>query len=121
MKRTMTINELKNMKNDLRELPLYVVEDSYTEDGVYEKKVYAYSHTSMASGYVRKNALYTPHSYKGNFGTGFTVLSNNTGSTRYCYKSYYIEITHRTVCENFTNCTLCPLYEINADGENCLY
>lgn len=118
MKRTMNYNDLMNMKNDLAELPLYVVRkvDNYFV-------VYAFSHSSMANGYVRKNATYTPSPYKGRFGVGFTVLTNNSTSTRYCYKTYYIEIKHSVVCAANDNCTLCPLYDNDNDlfFEDCYY
>lgn len=118
MKRTLTYTELVNMKNDLAELPLYVVR----KVGIHYV-VYAYSHSSMANGYVRKNATYTPIPYKGRFGAGFTVASNNSSSTLYCYKTYYIEVKHSIVCAAHDKCTECPLYDANGDTEyeDCHY
>jgi hypothetical protein len=104
------------MKNDLAELPLYVVRKV---DNYYV--VYAYSHSSMSNGYVRKNAKYTPISYKGRFGVGFTVLTNNSTSTRNCYKTYYIEVKHSVVCAANDNCTECPLYDSDDLFEDCHY
>lgn len=117
MKRTMNYNDLMNMKNDLAELPLYVVR----KVGIHYV-VYAYSHSSMSTGYVRKNATYTPNPYKGRFGEGFTVKSNNSGSTRYCYKTYYLEIKHSVLCAVHDNCTECPLYDKDSSiFEDCHY
>lgn len=117
MKRTMNYNELMEMKNDLVELPLYVVRKV---DIHYV--VYAYSHSSRTNGYTRKNALYNPQPYKGRFGVGFTVNSNNSTSTRYCYKTYYIEIKHSDVCAANDNCTECPLYDNETNlFEDCHY
>lgn len=118
MKRTMTYDELMEMKNDLAELPLYVVR----KVGIHYV-VYAYSHSSMSNGYVRKNATYTPIPYKGRFGVGFTVVSNNSSSTRYCYKTYYVEIKHSVVCAAHDKCTECPLYDAKGDTEyeDCHY
>ncbi len=114
----MTYDELKEMTNSVAELPFYV-----TRKVGSEFKVYYYSHSSMSNGYVRKNATYNPQPYKGRFGVGFTVKSNNSSSTRYCYKTYYIELRHSVVCAANDNCTLCPLYDANADTEyeDCHY
>ncbi len=118
MKHTMNYNDIMNMKNDLAELPLYVVR----KVGIHYV-VYTYSHSSMANGYVRKNATYAPIPYKGRFGDGFTVKSNNSSSTRYCYKTYYIEVKHSVVCAVHDKCTDCPLYDTNGDTEyeDCHY
>ncbi len=117
MKRTMNYNDLMNMKNDLAELPLYVVR----KVGIHYV-VYAYSHSSMSKGYVRKNATYTPAPYKGRFGVGFTVKSNNSSSTRYCYITYYVEVKHSVVCAANDNCTECPLYDNDTSiFEDCHY
>ena len=118
MKRTMNYNDLMTMKNDIAELPLYVVR----KVGIHYV-VYAYSHSSMAKGYVRKSATYNPKPYKGCFGVGFTVESNNSDSTWYCYKTYYIELKHSVVCAENDNCTLCPLYDAKGDTEyeDCHY
>lgn len=83
----MTYEELVKMQNNVAELPFYV-----TRKVGAEFKVYAYSHSSMTNGYIRKNATYNPLPYKGRFGVGFTVKSNNSASTRYAYITYYIEI-----------------------------
>lgn len=117
MKRTMNYNDIMSMKNDLADLPLYVVR----KVGLHYV-VYAYSHTSMSNGYVRKNATYTPIPYKGRFGGGFTVKSNNSSSTRYCYKTYYIEVKHSVLCAAHDNCTECPLYDKDTSiFEDCHY
>lgn len=118
MKRTMTYEELATMTNSVAELPLYVTR----KVGAYYV-VYAYSHSSMTNGYTRKNALYNPQPYKGRFGVGFTVNSNNSTSTRYCYKTYYIEVKHSVVCAANDKCTDCPLYDANGDTEyeDCHY
>lgn len=114
MKRTMTYNELANMHNSLLELPLYV-----TRKVGNEYKVYVYSHSSTANGYIRKYALYNPQPYKGRFGVGFTVKSNNSSSSRYCYKTYYIEVKNSIICAANDNCTLCPLYSRRGPVEEC--
>lgn len=117
MKRTMNYNDLMNMKNDFADLPLYVVR----KVGAHYV-IYAYSHSSMANGYVRKNATYSPIPYKGRFGAGFTVVSNNSISTRYCYKTYYVEVKHSVVCAANDNCTECPLYDNDTSlFEDCHY
>lgn len=112
----MTYEELVKMQNSVAELPFYVTRKVGTEF-----KVYAYSHSSMSNGYVRKNATYTPIPYKGRFGVGFTVKSNNS-STRYSYKTYYIEVKHSVVCAAHVNCTECPLYDKDTSiFEDCHY
>lgn len=112
----MTYEELVKMQNNVVELPFYV-----TRKVGGEFKVYAYSHSSMTSGYIRKNATYTPLPYKGRFGVGFTVKSNNSTSTRYAYITYYIEIKHSVICSANDNCTLCPLYSKEGNKETCYY
>ena len=47
-------------------------------------------HTALARGYV-KVGHEVKADYSGRFGKGYTVCRNNPRSTRYCYKSYYIE------------------------------
>lgn len=111
----MTYEELVKMQNSVADLPFYV-----TRKVGMEFKVYAYSHSSMTNGYIRKNATYNPKPYKGRFGVGFTVKSNNSASTRYAYLTYYIEIKHSVICSANDNCTLCPLYTIENE-EHCLY
>lgn len=112
----MTYEELVKMQNNVAELPLYV-----TRKVGAEFKVYAYSHSSMTNGYIRKNAIYTPLPYKGRFGVGFTVKSNNSASTHYAYITYYIEIKHSVICSANDNCTLCPLYSKDGNKETCYY
>lgn len=115
--KTMTIDELRNMKTDITALPKYVVEI----DSNGNVRVFEYSHTSLSSGYVRKTATYSPHFYTGRFGKGFTVTSHNSTSTRYCYLSYYIEKAHFEICTSVYPCTLCPLYTADENGEHCYY
>jgi hypothetical protein len=112
----MTYEELVKMKNSVAELPFYV-----TRKVGAEFKVYAYSHSSMTKGYIRKNATYNPLPYKGRFGVGFTVKSNNSASTQYAYVTYYIEVQHRAICSANDNCTMCPLYTSEGANEDCLY
>lgn len=112
----MNYEEFIKMKNNVVELPFYVTRKVGTEF-----KVYAYSHSSMTNGYIRKNAVYHPQPYKGRFGVGFTVKSNNSTSTRYAYLTYYIEIKHSVICSVNDTCTLCPLYTSDGPTEDCLY
>lgn len=113
----MTYEELVKMQNSVAELPFYV-----TRKVGNEFKVYAYSHTSMTNGYVRKKETYNPRPYKGRFGVGFTVKSNNSASTRYAYLTYYIEVKHSFICAANDNCTECPLYEKDINlFEDCHY
>lgn len=112
----MTYEELVKMQNNVAELPFYV-----TRKVGAEFKVYVYSHSSMTNGYIRKNATYNPLPYKGRFGVGFTVKSNNSTSTRYAYITYYIEIKHSDICSANDNCTLCPLYSKEGNKETCYY
>lgn len=115
MKQTMDYEELATMKNDRVALPLFV-----TRRVGSEFKVYVHSHSSLSNGYVRKNALYNPQPYKGRFGVGFFVKTNNPKSTRYCYKTYYVEVKHSDICTSQDNCTTCPLYTAT-DAEDCHY
>ena len=112
----MTYEELVKMKNSVAELPFYV-----TRKVGAEFKVYAYSHSSMTKGDIRKNATYNPLPYKGRFGVGFTVKSNNSASTQYAYVTYYSEVQHRAICSANDNCTMCPLYTSDGANEDCLY
>ena len=112
----MTYEELLKMRNSVAELPFYVIRKVGAET-----KVYTYSHSSMTSGYIRKNANYNPQPYEGRFGVGFTVKSNNYASTRYAYITYYIEVKHSVICSANDNCTLCPLYSTNGEEEECYY
>lgn len=112
----MNYEEFIKMKNSVAEFPFYV-----TRKVGEEVKVYAYSHSSMTNGYIRKNAVYHPQPYKGRFGVGFTVKSNNPASTRYAYITYYIEIKHSVICSANDNCTLCPLYSKEGNKETCYY
>lgn len=113
----MTYEELVKMKNSVAELPFYV-----TRKVGAEFKVYTYSHSSMTTGYIRKNVTYHPKPYKGRFGVGFTVKSNNPASTRYAYLTYYIESKHSVICSANDNCTECPLYDADNDlFEDCHY
>lgn len=112
----MKYEEFIKMKNNVAELPFYV-----TRKVGAEFKVYAYSHSSMTKGYIRKNEVYHPQPYKGRFGVGFTVKSNNSTSTRYAYLTYYIEIKHSVICSANDTCTLCPLYTSEGANEDCLY
>ena len=112
----MTWEELVAMRNSVADLPFYV-----TRKVGSELKVYAYSHSSMTNGYIRKNATYNPKPYKGNFGVGFTIKSNNSTSTRYAYITYYIEVKHSVICSANDNCTFCPLYSVDGTEEQCLY
>lgn len=114
--RKMDYEEFMKRKNSVAELPFYV-----TRKVGAEFKVYAYHHSSMTNGYIRKNAVYHPQPYKGRFGVGFTVKSNNSTSTRYAYITYYIEIKHSVICSANDNCTLCPLYAKEGNGEGCYY
>lgn len=115
MNQKMNYEEFMKRKNSVAELPFYV-----TRKVGAEFKVYAYSHSSMTNGYIRKNARYHPQPYKGRFGVGFTVKSNNPKSTRYAYITYYIEIKHSVICSANDNCTLCPLYS-KEGNEECYY
>lgn len=112
----MKYEELVKMKNSVAELPFYV-----TRKVGAELKVYVYDHSSMTNGYIRKNATYNPLPYKGRFGVGFTVKSNNPVSTYYAYLTYYIEVEHSVICFSNDNCTLCPLYTSDGANEGCLY
>lgn len=112
----MNYEDFIKMENSVDELPFYV-----TRKVGAEFKVYAYHHSSMTKGYIRKNAVYHPQPYKGRFGVGFTVKSNNSKSTRYAYITYYIEITHYVICSEIDNCTLCPLYSKEGNEEACYY
>lgn len=112
----MTYEELVKMKNSVAELPFYV-----TRKVGAEFKVYAYSQSFMTNGYIRKNATYNPLPYKGWFGVGFTVKSNNSASTHYTYLTYYIEVEHSVICSSNDSCTLCPLYKSDGANEDCLY
>lgn len=114
--RKMTYEELIKMENSVAELPFYVTRKV---GNVF--KVYAYSHSSMTNGYVRKKATYNPQPYKGRFGIGFTVKSNNSASTYYSYITYYIEIKHSVICAANDNCTECPLYNDDDLFEDCHY
>lgn len=116
MHQKMDYEEFIKMKNSVAELPFYV-----TRKVGAEFKLYAYHHSSMTNGYIRKNAVYHPQPYKGRFGVGFTVKSNNSTSTRYAYITYYIEIRHSVICSAYDNCTLCPLYSKEGNGEGCHY
>ncbi len=111
----MNYEEFIKMENSVDELPFYV-----TRKVGAEFTVYAYHHSSMTNGYIRKNAGYHPQPYKGRFGVGFTVKSNNSTSTRYAYITYYIEIEHFVICSANDNCTLCPLYS-KEGNEECHY
>ena len=115
MNQKMTYEELVKMQNNVTELPFYV-----TRKVGADFKVYAFSHSSMTNGYIRKNATYNPLPYKGRFGVGFTVKSNNPVST-YAYLTYYIEVEHSVICSSNDNCTLCPLYTSDGENEDCLY
>lgn len=112
----MNYEEFIKMKDSVAGLPFYV-----TRKVGAEFKVYAYHHSSMANGSIRKNAVYNPQPYKGRFGVGFTVKSNNPTRTRYAYKTYYIETKHSDICSANDNCTLCPLYAKEGNGEECYY
>lgn len=116
MKRKMNYEEFIKMKNNVAELPFYV-----TRKVGAEFKVYAYSHSSMTNGYIRKTALYHPQPYKGRFGVGFTVKSNNSASNHSAYLTYYIEVEHSVICSANDTCTLCPLYTSEGAKEDCLY
>lgn len=115
--KTMTIDELRNMKTEIIKLPKYVV----STDSNGNVHVFEYDHTSLSNGYVRKNATYTTRPYKGRFGKGFTVTSHNSYSSRYCYISYYVEKSHFEICTTVYPCTLCPLYNADENGEHCYY
>lgn len=112
----MDYEEFIKMKNSVTEFPFYV-----TRKVGAEVKVYAYSHSSMTNGYIRKNAVYHPQPYKGRFGVGFTVKSNNPANTRHAYITYYIETEHSVICFSNGNCTLCPLYSKGGNEEGCYY
>lgn len=50
-------------------------------------------HTALCNGYLsRSKNTCEIHKYSGKFGTGVVVYTPNTKSSRYCYKTYYIEI-----------------------------
>lgn len=112
----MTYEELIKMENSVTKLPFYVIRKVGNEF-----KVYAYLHSSMTNGYVRKKETYHPQPYKGRFGVGFTVKSNNSASTRYAFLTYYIEVKHSVLCAANDNCTLCPLYSKVGTEEECYY
>lgn len=112
----MYYEEFIKMKNSVAELPFYVIRKVGAEFILY-----AYHHSSRTNGYIRKNAVYNPQPYKGRFGVGFTVKSNNSTSTRHAYITYYIEIRHSVICSANDNCTLCPLYSKEGNGEECYY
>jgi hypothetical protein len=48
------------------------------------------SHTSKTRGYVRVGTE-TIVAYKGRFGEGFKVFSNNKQSSQYCFVTYYVK------------------------------
>lgn len=55
--------------------------------GLYE------DHTALCNGYLsRKNNTCEIHKYAGKFGKGVVVYTPNSKSSKYCYKTYYIEI-----------------------------
>lgn len=49
---------------------------------------YKAHHIALTRGYVSVNNNEQPKSYKGKFGVGYTLRTNNPNSTRYCF--YYI-------------------------------
>ena len=51
---------------------------------------YKEHHTSLCRGYVSVRNNAEPEAYKGRFGNGYTVKSNNPDSTRYCFITYYV-------------------------------
>nr|DAL78711.1 MAG TPA: hypothetical protein [Caudoviricetes sp.] len=114
--KTVTLKELFDIPATIEAIPFYITK---TDDRGYVH-VYAFDHTALTNGYIRKNAKCNPIPYKGNFGTGYTVNIHNSKSTRYALKAYYISKFHNTICKATDNCTLCPLYTIENE-EHCLY
>lgn len=51
---------------------------------------YSEHHTSLSRGYVSVKNNEQPKPYKGKFGKGYTIRTNNPNSTRYCFITYYI-------------------------------
>ena len=52
---------------------------------------YKAHHTALTRGYVSIKATEgIKEPYKGKFGEGYTILSHNPNSTRYCYITYYV-------------------------------
>lgn len=51
---------------------------------------YSEHHTSLSRGYVLVKNNEQPKPYKGKFGNGYTIRTNNPNSTRYCFITYYI-------------------------------
>ena len=50
-------------------------------------------HTALCNGYLRRSKNTCEiRKYSGKFGDGVVVYTPNTKSSRYCYKTYYIEI-----------------------------
>ena len=53
-------------------------------------KGYKVSHTSYTRGYVKVGREVVV-AYKGRFGEGFKVLTNNNKSSRYCHVTYLLK------------------------------
>lgn len=54
-------------------------------------KEYKLHHTALCRGYVSvKTTEGIRERYKGRFGKGYTIKTNNPNSTNYCYISYYL-------------------------------
>lgn len=51
---------------------------------------YKEHHTALCRGYVSVKNNEDPKPYVGRFGTGYTVKSHNSQSTRYCNITYYV-------------------------------
>jgi hypothetical protein len=115
--KVLDLKKLYTLPAKIEDMPLYIKHVDI--DGNIH--IYAYDHTSLTNGYVKKNAFCKPVLYKGNFGKGFTVNVHNNLSTRYALKVYYVEVSHSAICAANYNCTLCPLYSTNGEEEECYY
>lgn len=115
--KALNVEELYNIPARMEDIPLYLKK----EDKTGNIHIYAYDHTSLTIGYVKKNTLCEPVPYKGNFGVGFTVKLHNNLSTRYALKAYYVEVSNSVICAAHDNCSLCPLYSNAGNEEECHY
>lgn len=48
-------------------------------------------HTATTAGYVSRLVPGEMFEYRGHFGRGIAVKTNNPDSTKYCYITYYVE------------------------------
>ena len=113
----LSVNELLTVPARIEYLPQYLT--SLDTNGMLH--VYVFDHSALTNGYVKKYSACNPVLYNGNFGKGYTVNIHNANSSRYALKVYYTEVSHNAVCNANDNCTRCPLYAADENGEHCLY